>query len=395
MTALAAELAVGRQPPLELPPLVVDGRVIQDRYHGIGRQTFELLRELGSAGVELEVLVGDAPDTRLSVHDLPRLDNLRLVPFGSGVASAAQQLRWPGRLRGLRGRILIVPYHLAAPLVAPLPRATFVHDCILEEHPQFAPAGTSLRVYRAATRAALARSAAVLTVSEATRIAIERVYGRRLDPAAVVRSGVDPSFGDPATRGAVAAVRERYGLARPYVLHVGARRPHKNQVVLVRALRALVGRGVDADLVLVGGRDERVVDPTVRELATLPPGRVHELDRIDESDLRALYAGAAVFAFPSHVEGYGLPVLEAMRAGLPVVATTAPAVAEAAAGGALLVDPADPVAWADALGAVLADHRLAGDLRARGRRVADAATWRRAAEELARALAPLARTVTR
>ena len=92
MTVLAAELAVGRQPPLELPPLVVDGRVIQDRYHGIGRQTFELLRELGSAGVELEVLVGDAPDTRLSVHDLPRLDNLRLVPFGSGVASAAQQL---------------------------------------------------------------------------------------------------------------------------------------------------------------------------------------------------------------------------------------------------------------------------------------------------------------
>jgi glycosyltransferase involved in cell wall biosynthesis len=395
MSVLAKERLVVRPATPPLPPLVVDGRVIQDRYHGIGRQTFELVRALVERGVEVDLLVGDAPSARLSPLELPAAANLRLVPTSGEVVSLRDQPRWSARLRGLRGRILVVPYHLAAPWFAPLPRATFVHDCIFEEHPAFAPAAGRLR-YRLATRAAIARSAAVLTVSEATRRAIGRVYGVDVEPTGVVRSGVDPSFAEPVDADAVAALRARHGLERPYVLHVGARRPHKNQVVLVQAVAELARRGLDVDLVLVGERDSRVPDPVGEELAARPSlrARVHELQTVDERELRVLYAGAAVFGFPSYVEGYGLPVLEAMRAGVPVVASTAAAVAEAAAGAALLVDPADRIGWADALAAVLENGQRAAELRAEGRRVASAATWQRTADDFARALQPLVSRVT-
>src|SRR5215216_5643349 len=102
--------------------VIVDGRVIQDRYHGIGRQTVELLNALGRIGApEMVVLRGHGAATRLSVDRLARTPTMRLVDFHADVASLREQIRWPGTLRRVSGDVLYLPYHLAVPWASRTP----------------------------------------------------------------------------------------------------------------------------------------------------------------------------------------------------------------------------------------------------------------------------------
>jgi glycosyltransferase involved in cell wall biosynthesis len=166
-----------------------------------------------------------------------------------------------------------------------------------------------------------------------------------------------------------------------YILHVGAQRPHKNQRVLVEALSALRADHPDLGLVLVGQPDRRFPDEVGLLIESLHLGdRVLRYSEADDETLLALYANAAVFAYPSLAEGFGLPVLEAMAAGLAVVASDADAVQEVAAGGALIVPAGVSVRWAQALGRVLSDAALAQELRYRAGEVAGRNSWARAAD---------------
>jgi glycosyltransferase involved in cell wall biosynthesis len=354
--------------------VVLDGRVIQDRYHGIGRHALELARAMARLDAQLLVLSGDAPADRLSLSAL-REDGVTLAPFTAPVASMREQLRWPLVLRNVPADVLLIPYHLATPWASPVPAVAVVHDCIFESDPRFAPSSRVRHLYQLATRIALRRTSAVVTVSHATRTCLAAYYGLRIPPENVVHHGVDTRFGTRVPEALRRAAREELALPERYVLHVGVRRPHKNQATLVRAFAPLAAE-VDADLVLVGDVDKRFPDPLPGLVGELELGeRVHLLRAVPEALLPALYQDAAVFAFPSLVEGFGLPVLEAMAAGVPVVASTTPAVAEAAEGAALLVSPHDRAGWTRALWRVLHDGRLADHLTRRGQLVARRRTW--------------------
>src|SRR5207237_9394445 len=142
--------------------------------------------------------------------------------------------------------------------------------------------------------------------------------------------------GQPDSPELAARPKSELDLPNRYVLHVGVRRPHKNHATLVRAFGAVAAAQPDLQLVLVGRSDPRFLDSIpglVQELDL--EGRVRFLSSVGEDLLPAVYQGATVFAFPSAVEGFGLPVLEAMAAGVPVVASDAPAVQEAGGGAAL------------------------------------------------------------
>jgi glycosyltransferase involved in cell wall biosynthesis len=370
--------------------IVVDGRVVQDRYHGIGRYTLELVRVIARLGeAELLVLHGEARSDRLSVCELDG-ERATLVPFKGQVASLGEQLRWPLLLRNLSADLLLVPYHLATPWLSPVPVVTVVHDCIIEADPRFAPSTQVRHLYRLATRMALRRASAIVTVSHATRRSVQTFYRLRVPPENVVHHGVDPRFGMRLAEPVRRAAREELALPERYILHVGVRRPHKNHTTLLRAFATLADE-VDIDLVLVGDADERFSDPVPALIADLGlDGRVHIVPGVPEALLPAVYQEASIFAFPSLVEGFGLPVLEAMAARVPIVASATPAVAEAAEGAALLVHPTDCAGWSHALRNVLHDRGLAADLRRRGDVVARRRSWDEAGREMLRILAPVA-----
>jgi glycosyltransferase involved in cell wall biosynthesis len=300
------------------------------------------------------------------------------------VVSPAAQPRWPRLLTATAPDVLLVPYHLASPWVHPrVPTVAFVHDCIFEAHPSFAPGGRRFRVaYEMATRLALARSTVVATVSEATRQELWRLYGRAVADDAVVPHGVGDQF-----RALAGDSSQRSPERRRYVLHVGAHRPHKNHAVLIAAFAQVARLLPDVELILVGQPDRRFPPIVPRLIQTRGlTDRVHVREAVDDHELLTLYAGAAAFAFPSVVEGFGLPVLEAMAAGVPTVTSDAAAVVEAAGGASLVVPAHDIRAWGEALLRVLTDAPLAADLAGRGRRVAADHTWDRAADRTLRLL---------
>ena len=172
--------------------------------------------------------------------------------------------------------------------------------------------------------------------------------------------------------------RRRWGLPERYVLSVATLEPRKGLDVLVAAMALPAAR--QAHLVVVGSPGWGGIDiGAVAALAGLPPERLHLLGRVDDDDLAAVLAGAAVLAAPSRSEGFGLPVLEAMAAGVPVVSSDAPALVELAGGVSLVVPREDAEALAGALGEVLGDDSLAADLAGRGQQRAQAYSWSSAA----------------
>lgn len=248
-----------------------------------------------------------------------------------------------------------------------------VNDLACRRDPGWFPAGEAARI-EAATVAAV--RAADLVVSASAAVAQEIVSTFRLPPSrvALFAWGVGPPFVPPSPA-AVAAVRRRLGLDRPYILSVGTLEPRKNLARLVEAYRLLRTRGrFDGDLVLAGAPGW---GPPVPEA----PG-VRRLGRVDDADLPALYGGAEAFAYVSLYEGFGIPILEAMSCGAPVVTSAGGACEETAGGAALLVDPTSLEGIADGLDRVIGDAALCAHLRRRGLERAASATWEASARRL-------------
>jgi glycosyltransferase involved in cell wall biosynthesis len=281
-------------------------------------------------------------------------------------------LRRP-RVERATGRVDVIH---ATGLAMPPPSAPIVltiHDLSFLRYPDyFSRAG--LRFFRQSLELALREARLVLCSSRAT-VADCRAAGfdeRRLRH---VPLGVDS---EPADHAAIERVRRTYSLDRPYVLWTGTMEPRKNLAGLLDAY-ALVD--ADVDLVLVGPRGWK--ESVSQRLVALPERvrrRVRMLGFVPRMDLEPLYAGATVFCFPSLLEGFGLPVVEAMAQGTPVVTSQGTSTEELAEHAGLLIDPRDPAAIARAVTCILADEGLADRLGQAGRARAEGYTWARTAE---------------
>jgi len=343
------------------PRIAIDGRELREGVRtGIRRYTLEVLRAAVGRGLTC-VLYGDR---RTQLDAAP--EGVTRVVVGAAPTAWWDQMALPGVLRRDAIDVFLSPYY-KRPLVTPCPAVITIHDLFFIGYP-----GRRRPVYDAVMTAAArlyARgAAAIIADSGHSRDAIVARLGIPAERIAVIPVGLGSEF-RPTTP--TPTQRERYNLGRAYVLYVGNFLPHKNLPRLLRAWAALpepLRRG--HRLVLAGaataGRDELATQASALGLGQ----ELVFAGRVEDRDLPALYGGASLLVLPSLEEGFGLPALEGMACGAPIVATRRGAVPEVVGDAGVLVDPEDERALAGAL------HRvLAGDL--------DRATLRRAS--LARA----------
>jgi glycosyltransferase involved in cell wall biosynthesis len=238
-----------------------------------------------------------------------------------------------------------------------------VHDAAALREPSWY-SGAYAAWQRAVLPVLVRRARHVVTVSQFSRDELVELAGADAARITVVPGGVDHDRLRPGTDPAPA--RAALGLHGPYVLTVASRLPRKNLVALEPAARRLGELGIE--VVAAGGSRPQFAGPA-------QAGAVRDLGPVPEELLPGLYAGAAAFTLPSLHEGFGLPVLEAMASGVPVVASDRGALPETCGGAALLVDPTDHAAIADALEAAIGDDALVAAGLARAARF----SWERTA----------------
>ncbi len=267
---------------------------------------------------------------------------------------------------------------LIRPLGSPVPTVITAHDLIFLRYPERYPAAKRLYLTLLSTWS-LRHTRHIIAVSEATRRDIVARLGVPAGRVRVVPNGVDPARFAPQPPEAVAAFRAAHDLPARMILYVGTLEPRKNIPALLRAYAAArPGLGDDAGLVIAGGKgwfyDE--IFQAARALGLdSGPAAVRFPGYVPDADLPLWYNSATVFVYPSLYEGFGLPALEAMACGTPVIASDRSAIPEVVGDAGLLVDPTDAGALSAALQAVLGDPDRAARLAAAGPRRARGYTW--------------------
>lgn len=353
--------------------VAVNASIYDGRPTGLGVYTFNLVRALAQLPINLETFVS-TPECFPRSIVIGRSGQPSL-----GLRGHLRRLLWTQtglrRLcRRLKADILLnpVPEGLIGSCI---PQITVVHDVIPLLFPRDYP--RHQWYFRHYIPLVLRSSAVVVAVSERTRLDVIERYRLPRDSVMVIPAGVDHRLYTPGIN--ATSVVSRFHLDH-YVLYAGSLSPHKNLERLVLAFARLQD---SVTLAVAGYRDPRYW-PRLARLAARSgvSDRVRFLGYVTDGELAALYAGARAVVVPSLYEGFGLPVLEAMACGAPVIASSAGAVPEVAGEAALLVDPYDEAGWATAIQRVLDDRELALRLRSQGIARAQQFTWEAAAERM-------------
>lgn len=277
----------------------------------------------------------------------------------------------------------VLHVQFTAPPFCPCPVVVSVHDLSFEHLPQ-----TFLRRSRTQLRLTVRHSARradrILTLSEHTRGDVIKTY--KIDPAKVVAIplAAPAHFGPVTDDKELQRVRHNYGIDGDYVLSVGSIQPRKNLVRLINAYASLRGihSGNSFPKLVIVGKKGWLYDETLRALEeTGVKDSIVLTGYVPEPDLPALYSGALCFVYPSYFEGFGLPPLEAMKCGAPVVVGDATSLPEVVGDAGLKIDPFDVSAIAAAIGEVINNSELRRELRVKGLKRAEMFDWQDTARQ--------------
>ncbi len=308
--------------------------------------------------------------------DLPPSWRIRAIPF----SRLWTHLRLSWEMATRSPGVLFVPSHVV-PLWHPRRTVVTIHDLGYLRYPQ---AHTRLsRLYLHLSTIFSARAARqVIAISEATRRDLVTNYKINPRKIKVVYHGRDPGFAPVLDGVRIEETAARYGVSKPYCLHVGTLQPRKNLDMLVEAWSRLREKMERPPQLLLAGKRGWLYDSLIRAVESRSMGDLIKFaDYVEQGDLPVLYSGALAFTFPSLYEGFGLPPLEAMSCGTPVLASSASSLPEVVGDAGLLLDPQDPGAWSDAVQRIMEEGELRQRLSRKGLERAALFTWERCARE--------------
>lgn len=363
--------------------IAIDARMLTNTLTGVGRYLLNLIKHLAEIDKENEYRILAASrlslDNFLSKFQAP---NFRKIIVKTPMVSPRQHFTIPPVLR--RERIDIFHYpQFDLPLFQKCKSVITIHDLNVLQIADYFPKQRFIRrtYSRWITKVSLQRAEKIIAISQSTKEDIIRHFKTPKEKIEVIHEAADEHF-HPLPQEATRKTLEKYSLSSPYLLYVGVRRAHKNLLRLLEAHKLLrENRKIVHKLVIVGEEDPRFpqVKRKVRELGLNE--EVIFTGYLPEKDLPYFYNGATLFIFPSLYEGFGMPVLEAMACGTPVVCSHTSSLPEIAGETAIFVDPHNIKAMAEGMKKVIDDKGLRKRLSLAGLKQARKFSWHRTAQK--------------
>lgn len=365
--------------------LAINGWFYDKPHTGSGQYLHNLLAHLAAVAPDIEPIVitpnsqiSNSPILNYQLHSLnlpSPLSNLGKVKF--------EQFDFPQACQRLKADLAHIPYW-APPLSSPVPFVVTIHDLIPILFPEHRN-NLRVRLYNALVSAATLGAAHVITDSDASTRDVVKHLNVPVDKVTTVHLAVGPEY-KPSVEFKDSAIREKYGLPDSYVFYLGGFQPHKNVNGLIASWTWCDGPLGEGYPLVIAGKLPQPGDRFYEDL----PGYAKELGlehvqfigMVAEEDKPALYRGATCFVFPSRYEGFGLPVLEALACGAPVVTTAEASIPEVVGEAAYLVsDPEDTRALGAAIIAVVVNPDVVDRLTNAAREQVKKFSWQKTAEE--------------
>ncbi|MBC7926570.1 MAG: glycosyltransferase family 4 protein [Bryobacteraceae bacterium] len=364
------------------PRIVIDVRYIRD--FGIGTYIRNLVQALAAVDRETRFILSTCDEEIPEFANLP--SNFEIATHTPPKRELWDHVAYSWFLRGLSPDLVHMPVNVM-PLFMPRPYVVTMHDVSTFLFASHSGVGKDLRLFR--SRRSLLQARCVIAVSEATRRDVSNLLAVPPDRVRLVYSAPDPRFLEPVPPGeGLGQLLERYQIRQPFILYAGRIRPHKNVPRLIEAFAVVRNdleshpRYRDLRLIIIG--DEISRHPEVRRAVVQTRNQqvVRFLGFVPFETLKMFYSAAELFAFPSLYEGFGLPPLEAMATGTPVVTSSVSSLPEVVGNAAVIVNPENVFDIARGIREVLLDPALRTRLIAAGAEQARRFSWKRTAENV-------------
>lgn len=374
--------------------IAIDVRRIRD--FGVGTYIRNLLQALATLGSNHTYVLICSPADVSQLGGLP--SNFQLVTYSRKDSSRIDHFALPRLLRSLRADLTHIPFH-RVPLLLPRPYVVTIHDLSSLFFDEASGLLHEAHVFR--LRRGLERADRIIAVSGATQRDVTNLVPSATDRVRLIYNAPDPQFSPaPGARDAARErhrILERYQIRDPFLLYAGSIRPQKNIPRLIEAFAVVRGnlenhRGYrNIRLIIIGDEISRHPDVRRAVIVSRVENCVRFLGFVPLDTLRIFHELATAFVFPSLYEGFGLPPLEAMASGTPVIASAVSSLPEVVGGAAMLVNPENVFDIARGITEVLVDDKLRQELIMKGRRQAAKFSWARTAEQVVDLYSELAR----
>ena len=358
----------------------LDGMLLRDEFSGVEFSIFSLARALAAFGSEQYELV--VPREFPASH--PSAPNFETFRASAPARIRTFRILWeqmvfPIRVQKRRASLVHAAGYIA-PLLANVPVVISVYDVIALKNPELCTLSNRLH-YRILMPLSVKKASGIIVPSEKTKRDLLECFPEVESKTTVIPLGVATKYRVLERTDSFHEMRQKYALPQDFVLFVGQREPKKNLQVVIKAFQIMAQNKDFTHGLVIAGKDgwgQAQVRKTVSELGL--SGRVTFADFIAPEDLPYIYNMADVFVFPSLYEGFGLPPLEAMACGIPVVCSNRGSLPEVVGDAALLVDPTDPASIASSLSLAISEEKTRTDLIEKGKQRARQFTWRKTAE---------------